>query len=59
MSKWRVTRLIEIEYASQEQMEADMARWVLPANGVKRFGTTSPKYRTATTFPAAWEDEDE
>lgn len=48
MSKFRVIRLIEIEYESFERYQEDSARWALPANGVRKFGQTAT-YRCSTT----------
>jgi hypothetical protein len=48
MAKYRVIRLIEIEYESFEKYQEDSARWALPINGVRRFGKTAI-YRCSTT----------
>lgn len=49
MPKYRVIRLIEIEYPSFEHYQRDSQNWALPANGVRKFGPTSAVYRTSTT----------
>jgi hypothetical protein len=43
----RVLRLIQYEYDDVEQMEADMARWQLPANGSYQVGANR-RHRSAT-----------
>jgi len=42
----RVLRLLEYQYETAEQMEEDMGRWYIPANGVST--RTKPVIRSAT-----------
>jgi hypothetical protein len=47
----RVVRIMEYEYETQEQADADMARWQVPAIGNKKFGTAGPLIKSTILLP--------
>lgn len=57
--RYRVIRLIEIEYPSFEAYEQDSQHWALPTYGVRKFGPGSAIYRCSTTPVSVIEMDDE
>ena len=54
----RVLRIMEYEYTTLEQANADMARWQVPPTGDKKFGPLAPNIRSSVMLPQEVSDDD-